>query len=189
MVQAFDDADDDLQTLIVSGPALPLFQDLKDSLAITHLRSEQLLGLYTYVDNLADSNDDDRAPALAAARAALDAAQVIVTRREAAYRVPLDRIAGWRENPTAYDFTYLWTVHSLYFWWRDEGKAIDGPASPCYLNIINPADVGLGEGTVNDTTRILRDLVDGGFLESLGECIAAPAEEPRFPQDDLRARP
>ncbi|MDP2339859.1 MAG: hypothetical protein Q8O67_02790 [Deltaproteobacteria bacterium] len=189
MVDAFAAADDDLQILIVDGPGLPLFNDIKDSLEITRLRSEQLFGLYAYVDNLADPNDDDRGPALASARAALDAAQVIVARREAAYRVPLERISGWRENPTAYDFTYLWTVHSLYFWWRDEGKAVDGPANPCYLNIINPADVGIGEGTINDTTRILRDLVDGGFLESIGECVAAPSSEPTFPQDDIRSRP
>ena len=189
MSEAFADAHDDLSTLIVDGPGLPLFDDVKDSLEMTRLRSDQLVGLYTYVDNLADLNDDDRAPALAAARAALDQAQLVVQRREAAYRVPLQRIAGWRENPTAYDFTYLWTVNSLYFWWRDEGKAVDGPVNPCYLNIINPADVGIGEGNINDATRVLRDLVDGGFLEGIGECVAAPAEEPTFPHDELRSRP
>ena len=108
---------------------------------------------------------------------------------EAAYRAPVERIASWRENPTAYDFTYLWTVHSLYFWWREEGKAVDGPASPCYLNIINPADVGIGEGTVNDVARVVRDFLDNGFAEPLGECLAAPSAEPTFPQDDLRSRP
>ncbi len=189
MLVLFSDAEDGLSSLIVTGPGLPLFEDMKDSLTITRLRAQQLAGLYTYVDNLADNNDDDRGPALASARAALNEAAVVVARREAAYRAPVARIAAWRENPTAYDFTYLWTVHSLYFWWRDEGKAVDGPASPCYLNIINPADVALGEGTVNDLTRVLRDLVDGGFAEPLGECVAAPETEPTFPQDDLRSRP
>ena len=96
------------------------------------------------------------------------------------------RIAAWRENPTAYNFTYLWTVHSLYFWWRDEGKAVDAPVSPCYENIINPADIALGEGTVTDVLQALRD---SGFAEDLTECIAAPVDEPVFPQDDVRSRP
>jgi hypothetical protein len=156
---------------------------------VTRLRAEQLFGLYTYVDNLLDFNDDQRAPAIAAARLALDTAQAIVARREARYRVPAARIAAWRDNPTAYRFTYLWTVHSLYFWWRDEGKAVDGPASPCYLNIIDPADVALGEGSVNDIARVARDLLDGGFLSGIGDCLGAPAAEPTFPQDNLRSRP
>ncbi len=52
-------------------------------------------------------------------------------------------------------------------------------ASPCYLNIIDPADVALGEGSVNDIARVAADLLDGGFLSSIGECLAAPTEERR----------
>jgi hypothetical protein len=44
----------------------------------------------------------------------------VVRERERFYRAPLQRIAGWRENPTVYGFGYLWTVHSLYYWWRDQ---------------------------------------------------------------------
>ena len=189
MVVTHRRAEDNLRTILVAGPGQDLYDELVDSATMTRLRAEQLLGLYTYVDNLLDFNDDQRAPAIAAARLALDTAQAIVARREARYRVPVARIAAWRDNPTAYRFTYLWTVHSLYFWWRDEGKAVDGPASPCYLNIIDPADVALGEGSVNDIARVARDLLDGGFLSGIGDCLGAPAAEPTFPHDNLRSRP
>jgi hypothetical protein len=49
--------------------------------------------------------------------------------------------------------------------------------------------VALGEGSINDITRVARDLLDGGFLSGIGECLAAPVEEPSFPQAGLRSRP
>jgi hypothetical protein len=88
--------------------------------------------------------------------AAITAAQTVVTRREAAYRVPAWRIAGWRganaaapmdQGPTSYGFGYLWTVHSLFYWWRDYGQVIGGSLeaqlSPCYLNTMNIADIAM----------------------------------------------
>lgn len=39
-------------------------------------------------------------------------------------RVPVERIGGWRLNPTVYTYGYLWTVHSLFYWWRDFGKSL-----------------------------------------------------------------
>jgi hypothetical protein len=54
---------------------------------------------------------------LANAKWALTQATAVVRLREAAYRVPLHRIAAWRRGPTAYSFTYLWAAHSLFFWW------------------------------------------------------------------------
>jgi hypothetical protein len=189
MLDTHQASEDSLTSLIIDGPGRELYEEIVDATRITRLRAAQVFGLYTYVDNLLDLTDDERGPALAAARAALDEAATIVAAREPRYRVPAERIAGWRENPTAYRFNYLWTARSLYFWWRDEGKAVDAPLSPCYLNIIDPADVALGEGSVNDITRIVRDLLDGGFLSGLGECLAAPVEEPTFPPVGLRSRP
>jgi hypothetical protein len=79
----------------------------------------------------------------------------------------------------------LWTARSLYFWWRDEGKAVDAPVSPCYLNILSPVDIGLGEGVFADAAQQIRDVVGG----AAAECLAAPAAAPVFPQDGLRSRP
>ena len=127
---------------------------------------------------------------LGAARAALDQALVIAKAREANYRVDPERIAGWGDNPTAYRFGYLWTVRDLYYWWRDEGKAVEAPINPCYLNIISPIDIGFGEGTLYDATMILGEVADGvPGLGSLAECAAAPASEPELPPPGLRDMP
>ena len=105
---------------------------------------------------------------------------------EQRYRVPADRIASWRNGPTAYEFGYLWSVRSLYYWWRDEGKAIDAPVMPCYLNVINPIDVAFGEGVGTDAARLFGSLLSSD--ESRG-CLAEPSAEPLFPQNGLRLRP
>lgn len=166
--------------------ALDLFDDLADSLRITALRARQVHGLYDYADGFWTSSDEERRPRLEDARAALDEAAAVVAAREARYRVPAERIAGWSENPSAYELRYLWTVRSLYFWWRDEVKAVQSPLSPCVHNIINPADVALGEGGVTDAVRVVRDLTEGGFFDDLTECLAEPATEPSFPPAGLR---
>jgi hypothetical protein len=189
MVDVFEDSMNGLDTLTANGPGADLFDEFKDAQRITLRRAEQLVGLYEYVDRRLDLDQTQRQLSLAAARAALDDAIDIVARREARYRVPVARVAAWRDNPTCYAFTYLWTVHSLHYWWRDEGKAVDAPVSPCYLNIINPASTALGEGLVQDTAQLVRDLTDGGFLSGATECLAAPTTAPTYPQDDLRSRP
>lgn len=173
----------------VPDSARDLYDDLVDASRVTALRAKQVHGLYDYVDMFWDFDETARLARLQTARDALDEAQLIVLEREKRYRVPADRIAGWRENPTAYEYTYLWTVRSLFYWWRDEGKAVDAPVSPCYLNVINPVDVGFGEGLGVDATELLQDVADFAGLDSVGECLAPPDAEPTFPQDDLRSRP
>jgi len=173
----------------IPAPARDLFDDLFDAARVTALRARQVHGLYDYVDMVWDFNPAARLERLQTARDALDEAQEIVLEREKRYRVPADRIAGWRDNPTAYEFTYLWTARTLFYWWRDEGKAVDAPVSPCYLNLINPVDVGMGEGTGVDASKVLQDVASEFGLDAVGACLAAPASEPTFPQDDLRSRP
>lgn len=165
---------------------LELYRELRDGLRITALRATQVHGLYDYVDGYWDQSDAERALRLSAAQDALDEALVVVSERETHYRVPVERIAGWRENPTAYEFTYLWTVHSLFYWWRDEGKAYDVPLSPCYLNIINPVDVGFGEGIGVDVSRVARELGESLGWTGLAACLAETREEPTFPQVGVR---
>jgi hypothetical protein len=151
---------------------------------VTALRARQVDGLYAFADDRAANRArlDD-------ARAALDAAALIVTRREAAYRVPADRIAGWRVGPTAYDYGYLWSVRRLFFWWRDEGKAVDRPWSPAYLNIVDPLRVAFGEGfwiPLADGARAFGSVFG---VNSVTDLLASPTAEPTFPQGGLRQRP
>ncbi|MBI2373113.1 MAG: hypothetical protein HYV07_03860 [Deltaproteobacteria bacterium] len=106
------------------------------------------------------------------------------------HRVPADRVASWSDGPTAHEYGYLWSVRTLYYWWRDEGKAVDAPFSPCYLNVVNPVDVGFGEGLWADAARLARDVADGlPAIGSLAECLASTRSEPTFPQNGLRTRP
>ena len=67
-----------------------------------------------------------------------------------------------------------------------EGKAVDAPVDPCYLNVMNPVDVGFGEGLGQDVAQTLQSIVGSN---GIAECLAAPAAEPTFPQDNLRSRP
>lgn len=173
-----------------------LADELTDSARITALRAKQVHGLYDYVDGYWDSFNPFsdagtvRKERLRVARAALDDAAKIVQHREQHYRVPLSRIGAWGNNPTTYEFGYLWTVHSLFYWWRDEGKAVDAPLSPCYENTINPAEVVMGEGALVDTLRVVRQVFDGTpGIGAITECLADPGREPQFPQDNLRSRP
>jgi hypothetical protein len=175
---------DDLRAVAPQAPAAsrPLLDELADAARMTGLRARQVHGLYDYVDTSARAR-------LATARAALDEAATIVTRREAAYRVPADRIAGWRPNPTCYRFGYLWTARSLFYWWRDEGKAVDRPWSPAYLNIFDPIDVAFGEGAWQPLADAARAFGQRFGASSVTDLLAAPASEPTFPQLNLRSRP
>jgi hypothetical protein len=162
----------------VRGPLAPFVAELVDAMHMTALRARQVHGLYDYVDALWDPTQQAfRDGRLKDAQAALDQALTVVKQREAAYRVPAERIAGWRANPTAYAYTYLWTVRSLFYWWRDEGKAVEAPVSPCYRNLINPVDVALGEGTGAAAASILGDLLSSGDTRG---CLAEPASEPSY---------
>ncbi len=167
----------------------PLFDDLADAARMTALRARQVHGLHDWVE-LRGGDPIARRARLDAARSALDAAAAVVARREAGYRVPADRIAGWGENPTAYEFGYLWTVRSLHYWWRDEGLAVDEPLSPSYLNIIDPLDVAIGEGVWTPIIRALRAVLGANAIAGpIADFLAAPAVEPVYPPNGLRQRP
>jgi hypothetical protein len=174
----------------VPAAALPLFDDMADAMRVTARRATQVHGLYDYVDARDETNAAPRLARLSTARAALDSASTIVKGREARYRVPAERIAGWGVNPTAYKFGYLWTARSLYYWWRDEGQAVDAPRSPCYLNVLAMTEVGIGEGALNGGSSLLRTILDNPAAGGdAAECLSDPSSAPAFPQLGLRTRP
>lgn len=182
----------------VPADARELYDELGDAMLITALRAQQVYSLYQTVANqsLIILNDDKTVANvyLNQARAALDAATDIVARRESRYRADPARIANWGYNPTAYHFGYLWTVHSLYFWWRDEGRAVDRPVSPGYLNIKDPVDIANGEGVWKESLlnltwlreRLATAFAPGNWWE---EMLFEPDSEPVMPPAGLRDRP
>jgi hypothetical protein len=189
MASRFDEIADAFEALapMIPAEAMPLYLDLADGARMTALRAAQVHALYLYVDGVYDEPDAVLQARLQDARDALDAAAVLVAAHEANYRVEPDRIAAWRPNPTAYDFTYLWTTRSLYYWWRDEAKAVLYPANPCYLNIIDPVLVGFGEGTLTDASAALAAIFDAvPGLGAVAECLSVPAGGPELPPPGLR---
>ncbi|MCA9773704.1 MAG: hypothetical protein KC466_14905, partial [Myxococcales bacterium] len=97
------------------------------------------------------------------AQAAFDAAQAfrreaegVVALQEADYRWPAERIARWRENPTSYEFGYLYTTSDCYYWRREELQAIDANECICLGNITNLIANLFGEGhPLDDLVRNL----------------------------------
>ena len=82
---------------------------------------------------------------LETARAAPDDAAKIVTEREKHYCVPPARIGRWQRTDHPRVRLPLDGVHSLFYWWRDEGKAVDA-AQPCYEEHDQPGGRRAGRG-------------------------------------------
>lgn len=164
----------------VSGGARGLADELADAAEITALRGAQVWGLYDYASRYRRKEPEWKASRLATAAAALDQAAEVVARREAGYRVPVERIAGWRSGPTVYPFGYLWTVRSLFYWWRDEGKVRHRPRSVCYLNVLDPFEVSNAEGSGSSLAKRLQWIVDHLPVgdDWVRDCLEPPTEEP-----------
>lgn len=52
-------------------------------------------------------------------------------------------VARSYDNPTSYDFGYLWTTKALHFWEREECMVRDEVYSPLFMNIYNAFSIGL----------------------------------------------
>ncbi|MCA8920922.1 MAG: hypothetical protein KDD82_03870 [Planctomycetes bacterium] len=163
-----------------------LFAELIDGATMNALRARQVYALYDYATTKFRQPDSWRQARLQIARDALDAAQAVVVRRETHYRVNADRIAGWGDNPTSYEFGYLWTARRLHFWWRDEGKAVRLPLSPAYMNHIDPLDTAFGEGSFTNVGQALRQAAANLGLGAIGNLFDAPPSEPTYPPPGVR---
>ena len=187
MDDEFDQTATALEALVAGAPehSRPLLAEIADASRMTSLRATQIRALYEYVGGENTETAGWRADRIAEARGARAKAAVIVARREAAFREPLARVAGWRKGPTAYDYGYVWTAHTLHYWWRDEGKALLRPVSPCYLNIVNPVDVAFGEGIFYDLAAGAADVATTLGAPAIADCLTAPATEPAYPPAGL----
>eukprot|EP00043_Microstomoeca_roanoka_P012301 m.118520 g.118520 ORF g.118520 m.118520 type:complete len:806 (+) comp15451_c2_seq1:171-2588(+) len=165
-----------------------LFAELIDSAHITFLRARLVYALYDYAATWLNKHGHDEAwreGRLSDAKAAITEAIALVEKREQAYRVPLHRIAAWRSGPTSYRFGYLWSVHSLYFFWRDYAIAtIQSPEtlSPCFRNIQDVVDVGIGEGMFKNVTQWIYDYLESHDpgADFITDCLDPPTTEPHY---------
>ena len=168
----------------INQDALPFFDEIVDTLNITLLRSQEVYYLYQYVWGALHKTPSWRKQQIETVNQILVQVQDVVARREAHYRVPVERIAGWRANPTSYHYGYLWTVHSMYYFWRDYSQATNisvETITPCFMNIITPIDIVFGPGAVLNASLELGEWLDSHGLSAIGECTSAPAAEPIYP--------
>jgi hypothetical protein len=120
------------------SPGLEALQaEIADGIAITALRMRHRAALYRALweaYGVADVPQRRRVfkAGLAKAAAIRAEAQAIVERREAAYRYPVAELAGAYSSHTAYDFGYLYTVHRLHFWEREEEMLRRGKTGPFF---------------------------------------------------------
>ena len=175
----------------INDAALNILYEFKDFTKLLALRSSQLRLLYQSKDPQTVDDSLKVSELQKQSRSILQTATEIVQRREQYYRTPWQRIAEWRDNPTVYRFTYLWAVHSLYYWWRDQGLAEQGSFqaehSPCYLNRMDTSEVALGWGKT--TLEVFRTIINrytpfsaGSPLEIVN-CLSPPSEGYQFPRD------
>ena len=106
-----------LEIILNKSPAGPrrFLEEIYDSAMVTWKRAEFVFSIYESL--LTDRPADWRKARINEAVYSLKEASEAIELREAAYRVPLDRIAGWgrNTNPTRYvtDFN---STHSLLIW-------------------------------------------------------------------------
>ncbi len=137
----------------VAPGLLERVRELRDGTHLLSFRAQHVALLYEATApellSVAVAKDEAamarRAALLREARGVLEAATAVVRAREGQYQAPLGRVAGWRANPTVYHFDLLWTVKSLYYWWREQGQAEAeswaARYSFCYLNRMQPTEV------------------------------------------------
>ena len=157
-----------------------LLQELQDSVQIFANRASFSKCLYAFSYAKHQHASDEEA-IFNDCVVILNSTQVIMDRRVANFRVPPERIAFWRPNPTVYP-PYQWAPRRLEWWWQDLMRIRLDKLSPCFLNWADPVAISAGEGTMwkfFQTLHAILDYIPG--TEFFNECLAAPAEEPQIP--------
>ena len=163
--------------------SLAILREVRDAVKLLSLRARQVNALYRSQTMSITSVPKDAL--LSRGREAINLAAEVVSRRELAYQVPWQRIASWRENPTVYRYGYLWSVHSLYYWWRDQGLAEKPGPRPCFLNRMDASEVAVGWGKYS--LELARNILDrylpfsSTFAVNFMNCFVPPPREYKFP--------
>jgi len=162
--------------------------ELAQAARMMALRSDQLVALYqAHAYKPLKKSEDWRNARVAEARAAVDRAEEIMRAREKKYRVDARLIRGWGNSPTNYGYGYLWTAHSLMWWYRDEGSALKMRKNFCFMNIVNPADNVFAKGQKTFIYKVLKFISAVPLFGALNECLSPSKSEPN-PRARVRGR-
>ncbi|HXH19630.1 MAG TPA: hypothetical protein VNJ07_11170 [Chitinophagales bacterium] len=123
-----------------------LFDELADGILITALRAQQRQHILSAILELREKDAKFKSDncALHLAEDARLKALEIVRRREAGYRYPVELLAGKYSGHTSYNYGYLYPVHDLHFWRREEMQIRKDRWGPMFMSIWNiPRIIGL----------------------------------------------
>lgn len=119
-----------------SGLRHQLAMELIDAMKVTALRAQHSARLMEAAIQYESSGQSMRAIKEALAKAAetrLKALEV-VRRQEQRYRYPLELLSGVYHSHTSYNFGYLYTVHNLHFWEREELQMVKRRHGPFFMS-------------------------------------------------------
>ncbi len=123
----------------VPSPQNKVEQELINSLDITCLRAAHRLQILQYLvavrKNKINKTKEPTAIYLENAAEIRQKALQIVEQQEINYRYPVQLLAHQRKSKTVYNFGYLYTVHNLHFWEREELQAKNNRWNFWYRNI------------------------------------------------------
>ena len=129
----------------VPAPARPWYRELRDSLRVNRQRAVHAYQLWTgaVARRRAELGVDPGGEAIAQthfATALNVRAEFLATvrEREAEYRYPFQYSSGWERSLTSYDYRYLWTASTGFYFIRYEKQAIDKDFNPFLMNLIDP---------------------------------------------------
>lgn len=152
-------------------------QELSNCLEITDIRVNQVDHLYRAAFERFRNSSEFKLQLQLAEKLTWNALKVGKL-RSFFYRSSKNRISTWLpQNPTAYSYGYLWSPTNAYFFFRDfsvvEAHSFSSAYSPCWMNIINPLDIVLGNGT---TTKNVRKIVNwfNGYFSFVLACFGVP---------------
>jgi hypothetical protein len=155
----------------ISGNAVKWYREIRNSIEITSLRASHMRLLYegTIMKRKAklqsDKNFNSEAELVfSEAINVRKRAQEVISAQEKDYRFDVNRIARLRENPTSYEYGYLYTTSDCYYFKRDELRAIYENDCMCLGNINNLMANMFGEGHI-------LDLLFRNSLPILGWCL------------------
>ncbi len=120
-------------------------QEIYDGIQITYLRAMHRYQTLSYLvhyrtDKLAKTKKDLSTYLNDAEKVRLSAL-AIVRHREQGYRYPVTAMSTQRKDHTCYHFGYLFPVHDLHFWEREEKQAKKNKYKFWYMNIWNIARI------------------------------------------------
>jgi hypothetical protein len=180
---------DALQSPIAGQPSNPLLLDLRDSMALLQLRSQQVQGLYEYAACRGPWPHllTNCGAHLAQAETALSAGFPLVHAQEQRYGLFAQGSArlwayGRDVNPSGYGRGHYWTVHSLYYWRRDQEIVTKGVFSPCFMSINDALELYLGDGATGieeALAHIAKDVLQRiPFVGALSDCLVPESHPP-----------